>query len=98
MENIIHYYLYTTKGLQALALTDRNDPNRCFRLDAEASSLNAFNYVYYAASKSPFSKTGDSSRRIGASLTGGFFFRRYLWALQRFSHTSSRRRPQIIGD
>ena len=70
LDNIVHYYLYTATGAQPSTLTDRTDPNRCFRLGAEASSLNAFNYVYYAASKSPFSKIGDSRRRTGASLTG----------------------------
>ena len=73
LENIVHYYLFTTKGTQALTLADRNDPNKCFRIGAKASSLNAFNYVYYAASKSPFSKLEDSNRSIGASLTGVFF-------------------------
>lgn len=74
LDNIVHYYLYTAKGEQGLTLTDRDDPNRCLRLGAQASSLSSFNYVYYAASKSPVSKIGDSSRKIGASLTGGFCF------------------------
>lgn len=50
LENIVHYYLFTTKGTLAFTLVNRNDPNKCFGLGAEASSLNAFNYVYYAAS------------------------------------------------
>ena len=97
LENIVHYYLFTTKGTQALTLANRNDPNKCFRLGAEASSLNARNYIYYAASKSPFSKFGNPSRRIGASLTGGCFFRRSLWEMQRLSHISTQR-PHFIGD
>lgn len=61
LEMITHYYLYTSLGI--LTITNTNDANRCFRLPAEQSSLNANNYVYYAASKS--SPTGDPSPRLG---------------------------------
>ena len=50
MEMITHYYLYTSS--RELYVTDTNDVNECFRLEANQSSLNANNYVYYAASKS----------------------------------------------
>ena len=73
LEDIVYYYLFTTTGTQAFTLANRNDPNKCFRLGAEASSLNAFNYVYYAASEYRFSKIGVSSGRIGASLTRFFY-------------------------
>lgn len=52
---ITHYYLYASTG--NLAITNTEDANKCFRLAAEQSILNANNYLYYAASKSP--STGD---------------------------------------
>lgn len=45
---ITHYYLYTSTRL--LSITNTADVNKCFRLEAEQSSLNANNYVFYAAS------------------------------------------------
>lgn len=47
---ITHYYLYTSKRITTI--TNIADANKCFRLSAEQSILNANNYVYYAASKS----------------------------------------------
>lgn len=51
---IVHYYLYTSTG--SVAVTNINDANKCLRLAAEQSSLNANNYIYYAASKSFFDR------------------------------------------
>lgn len=48
LEMITHYYLFASTGL--LTITNTNDANKCFRLAAEQSRLNANNYVYYAAS------------------------------------------------
>lgn len=50
LEMITHYYLYASTGL--LGITNIADANKCLGLPAEQSSLNANNYVYYAASKS----------------------------------------------
>ena len=98
LKNIVHYYLFTSKSTQATALTARTDPNDCFRLDAEESSLNALNYVYYAASKYPFSRIGDSESQIrGISDRRCLFFYRSLWEVQRLSHISTHR-PHFIGD
>lgn len=47
---ITHYYLYTSTGV--FAFTGKTDVNLCLRLDAKQSSVNANNYVFYAASKS----------------------------------------------
>ena len=76
LKNIVHYYLFTSKRTQVMALTTRTDPNDCFRLDAEESSLNARNYVYYAASKYSFSKIGDSESQVRGISDGCclFFF------------------------
>ncbi len=52
---ITHYYLYASTGISATINT--NDVNRCLRLAADQSLLNANNYVYYAASES--SLTGN---------------------------------------
>lgn len=48
LEMITHYYLYASTAL--VGITNTNDANKCFRLPAEQSSLNANNYVYYVAS------------------------------------------------
>ncbi len=66
LQMITHYYLYTSTGL--FSITNTNDVNKCFRLAAKQSSLNANNYVYYAASKCSFS-TRETSRRIGTPRT-----------------------------
>lgn len=50
LEMITHYYLYASTG--SVAITNTNDANKCFRLAAEQSTMNANSYVYYAASKS----------------------------------------------
>ena len=50
LEMITHYYLYAST--RALGISNTTDVNKCLGLPAEQSSLNANNYVYYAASKS----------------------------------------------
>ena len=60
LATIAHYYLYASTG--SVAITNANDANKCLGLAAEQSSLNANNYVYYAASKS--SSTRNMSGRI----------------------------------
>ncbi len=52
---ITHYYLYVSTGISATINT--NDVNKCLRLAANQSLLNANNYLYYAASES--SLTGN---------------------------------------
>lgn len=50
LEMLTHYYIYTST--RHVDLSNNNNANACFRLDAERSRLNVNNYVYYAASKS----------------------------------------------
>ena len=53
-EMIVHYYLLTSAG--SFDITTRGDVKACFALGAKQASLSALNYVYYAASKSFFTK------------------------------------------
>ena len=62
LSKILQYYLYvSTRTLDVAAATD---VNKCFRLAADRSRLNAMNYVYYAASKAPLQLKDMSAESV----------------------------------
>lgn len=90
---LVHYYLHTSTGSNAV--TNIDDANQCLQLSPEQSSLNANNYIYYAASKSHFGCGYKFLRISHVTSPPNPILLRYIRSLHRTSNPAYQRPPII---